>query len=88
MSDLNDGTPEWHRRHPIYLKPEDMLDSKEALLEKIRGDLRDIRGQLDDIRFGYGWDDRLATAQEGITLVISYLYHLIEEMKKASVPEE
>jgi hypothetical protein len=83
MSDKPEwGTQEWHRLHPIYLSVEDMKKPKEELIANVRSTLTKLRGQLDDIAHGYGWKDRLETPQHGITLVISNLYHVLEEMKQ------
>lgn len=82
MSDPKWGTQEWHREHPIYYKPDDMKELPEVLIERIRRDLGQLRGRLHDIKFAFGWADRIATAEEGVTLVISYLYNVKEEIEK------
>lgn len=75
----------WGRLHPIFYKPEDLKAGvlPEDLIQKLRSELAHIRGKLSDIASGYGWDDRLETPEHGITLVISNLHHVIEEMARA-----
>lgn len=89
MSDenLKSSTQEWHRRHPIFLTAEDMAVGKEELIRRARGDLSMLRGQLDDIRHGFGWGDRIEIAEHGITLVIAYLYNVLEDMRHAEKAE-
>ena len=77
------GTHHWHRLHPIYYKPEDLKAGvlPEDAIQKLRSELVVIRGKLNDLAHAYGWDDRLDTPEHGCTLVISNLYHVIEEMQ-------
>jgi hypothetical protein len=58
----------------LSLKPD-------VVIEDIRAQLARLRGQLDDVKHRHGWDDRLNTACEGLTLVISYLYGVIKEIQ-------
>jgi hypothetical protein len=51
-------------------------------VKRIRSQLSNIRGQISDIKHEYGWADRFETAEEGITLVISYLFHVLQEIEK------
>ena len=54
-----------------------------VVLEELRSTLSRVRGQLSDIGFEYsGLRERLNTAEEGCTLVISYLYGEIDAVKK------
>ncbi len=82
------GTPEWHRLHPIYLSVEDMKQPPEDLIRGIRAQLAKLRGQLGDVRHGYGWSDRIDTAEHGLTLVICYLYGVLEEIEKVRKQEK
>lgn len=50
------------------------------LISTMRSDLGNVRTQLSDIQSAGLWHERLATAQQGITLVISYLYGVMNEM--------
>lgn len=77
------GTFEWHRLHPIYLTPEDMAKQPAVLIEQVRTQLATLRGQLGDIKKGYGWEEHYVPAVEGLTLVISYLYGVKQEIEKA-----
>lgn len=70
------------KRKPIYLQPADMVKRPAELMKEIRAKLTQVRGELHDVKFAFGWNDRIATAEEGLTLVISYLYGVIEEMKE------
>lgn len=88
MSNPKWGTPEWHREHPIYYKPDDMKELPEVLIERIRWDLGQLRGRLNDIKGAYGWTDRITTAEEGLTLVISHLYSVAEEIKRVRRSEQ
>ncbi len=76
------GTLEWNRLHPIYLSVEEMKQPPEVLLKGIRSQLSELRGQLGDVRSGYGWSDRIETPEHGLTLIISYLYGVMEEIEK------
>jgi hypothetical protein len=78
MYDENDDrTPKPYREHSVY--GTDFSKPLDVLIEEIRSQLVRLRGQLADIEMGYvgiGW--RMKTAEEGLTLVISYLYDFTE----------
>lgn len=57
----------------------------ETAIEDIRQELGNTRGQLSDLADEFtGLDERLDIAGGGCTLVIAYLHHLLEELKKAN----
>lgn len=71
------------RKNPVYYKNGELLTSSPVeLLENLRRELGSIRGKLFDVSQGFGWSDRINVAENGITLVISYLYDVIQEMEK------
>lgn len=53
------------------------------LIEEARSRIAFARNTLHDIKFGYGWADRFDTAEAGLTLVISHLYNVLQEVEKA-----
>lgn len=81
MSDKPEwGSKEWYKLHPIF--GTNMTLDPEVSIEGIRMQISRLRGQLNDIQHGYGHKENLEVAQNGLTLVISYLYYTIEEIKK------
>jgi hypothetical protein len=82
MSDPAWGTPEWHRLHPIYFSVEEMDRPTPELIEGIRCELARLRGRLSDLK-RVGWGDRFTAPEEGLTLVISYLHGVIQEISEA-----
>lgn len=78
-----------HRKHPVYYKNGEMLaKTKEELLKEIRSQIGEARGKLWDIYMGFGWKDRIDSAEHGLTLVISYLYGTIQEMEKLNADQK
>jgi len=76
------GTMEWHRLHPLTLTKEDMTQPPEILIERMRMEISDIRSKLQDIKFGWpGYSEQIVLAESGLTLVISSLYGLRQEME-------
>lgn len=74
-----------HRKNPVYYKDgEMMVKTKEELIAELRHEITTIRGKIWDIYMGFGWKDRLDSAEHTLTLVISYLYHALEEMEKTN----
>lgn len=60
-----------------------MQDGLLALLHRVRSEIVVSRGKLNDISSQYGWEDRIETAEHGLTLVIAYMYNIIQEVEKA-----
>ena len=80
-------TPEWHRAHPIFTT--DFSLPPDQIIEKIRIGISNLRGQLSDVAHGYpGFADQLATAENGLTLVISYLYGIKGEMAACTMERD
>lgn len=71
---------EWYRENPIF--GTDFSKHPAEVIEDIRKQLGKLRGQLSDLGFGYsGWSEQLATNEAGLTLVISDLYGIMNEMQ-------
>lgn len=67
---------------PLFLRTEEMGDGLLALLARVRSEIVASRGKLSDIRNEYHWDDRIDVAEHGLTLVIAYMFHVIQEIEK------
>jgi hypothetical protein len=79
------GTPEWHRLHPIYLKPEDFQKTPDKLVNDIRWDIVNLRGQLSDISKAYpGWKGQLEAVEGLLTCGLISLYDTMKQMEQVS----
>lgn len=75
------GTDEFWRQHAIF--GTDFSKPPHELIEEIRCKLSHLRGQLHDIGAGYsGFKESLENAQGSLTLIVSYLYGVMNDMEK------
>ncbi len=72
----------------IFFSNEDMEKGVIALLEKVRFDIVEARGKLGDIKSKYHWDDRIEVSEHGLTLVISHLFGVIQEIEEKQRDQE
>jgi hypothetical protein len=84
VGQLKWGSPAWHREHAIFYKDRELVKKHPAqLIEEIRSDLAHLRGNLSDIGRAYtGFEESLEEAQGAMTLVISYLHGVKNDMAK------
>lgn len=70
-------------RNPIYYKSsEEMNKPLSELMEELRTDVAKVRGKLFDIKMSYGWEDRIAHLEGGLTCLIIAMAHTMHEWKE------
>lgn len=84
MSEPVYGTPEWHTLHPLYFTANEMKKSVPELIENVRMQLVNLRGKLRDLK-NVSHGERFNAPIEGLTLVISYLYGVKNEIEMAKL---